>query len=183
MRKFPDVPARTMAVVLAALVTTAGACEEEAPDADAGADAGARDSGGVPDVVAESAVETGPDVGSPAACDDGTVRGFATAAEVVQAMAGRWIYCGGSGASYFKDMAIEFTADGAWFQLQPDASGALVRKASPGKAGDFTITASGKHFNLTMGYNNHGSTYGTSVALTADPRRLNLGPDFLMPLE
>ena len=138
---------------------------------------------------------TGTDVASdggawdpgPAHCQQGTVRSFASGAEAVQAMAGRWKYCGGYGASLFKDEAIEFTADGQWFQLEPDATGALVRQMSFGKAGQFslspTTTSPTTAFNFLMTYNNTGSSYGTNLALTADPRRLQLGPDYLMPAD
>ena len=147
------------------------------------------------DIGEDRGGSTGTDVASdggawdpgPAHCQQGTVRSFASGAEAVQAMAGRWKYCGGYGASLFKDEAIEFTADGQWFQLEPDATGALVRQMSFGKAGQFslspTTTSPTTAFNFLMTYNNTGSSYGTNLALTADPRRLQLGPDYLMPAD
>ena len=81
------------------------------------------------------ASESGPSDAGSAQCQQGAVRSFASSTEAVQAMAGRWKYCGGSAPSAFKDEAIEFTAGGQWFQLEPDATGALVRQMSPERPG------------------------------------------------
>jgi hypothetical protein len=183
--------------VLAGMATAAaGGCEDGDDliidgNPDGGPDARRLDGAAGMDVGTGN--DVAPDTGEdrwdagPAQCQQGTVRSFASSTEAVQAMAGRWKYCGGSGPSAFKDEAIEFTAGGQWFQLEPDATGALVRQMSPGKAGQFslspTATSPTTAFDFMMTFNNTGSSYLTNMALTANPRRLQLGPDYMMPAD
>jgi hypothetical protein len=128
-----------------------------------------------------------------AACnDDGTVVPFESVDQAMPLVVGRWTRCGGGEPSGFKGRSIELAADGQWFDLR--ASGAdFVRQTGLGKAGTYRIRLSQGQgpaggppppptFVIEFFYNNTGSSYLTNIALTTDPRVMQLGPDLMSPL-
>jgi hypothetical protein len=72
------------------------------------------------------------------------------------------------------------TADGQWFDLR-EQGGQLVRQMGFGKAGTYAIRDLSPGYAIDF-FTNTGGGNGTNVALTRDPRVLQLGPDPMSPL-